>query len=116
LVAAEAIVKDERGHGGRRVPGRRHLRPEPQIQVADVACAARDMAGLPLGANIATMSVMATKLPPSAAARLAGHHLLGPARPGRLLGRRRFGYGPEVKRTGLRARPEAPAVTAVDQE
>ena len=38
-------------------------RPEPQIQVADVARAVRYMASLPLDANVATMTVMATKTP-----------------------------------------------------
>jgi NADP-dependent 3-hydroxy acid dehydrogenase YdfG len=38
------------------------LRPEPQIQVADVARAVRYMASLPLEANVATMTVMATKM------------------------------------------------------
>ena len=39
------------------------LRPEPQIQVADVARAVRYIASLPLDANVATMTVMATKMP-----------------------------------------------------
>jgi NADP-dependent 3-hydroxy acid dehydrogenase YdfG len=39
------------------------LRPAPQIQVADVARGVRYMASLPLDANVATMSVMATKMP-----------------------------------------------------
>jgi NAD(P)-dependent dehydrogenase (short-subunit alcohol dehydrogenase family) len=74
------------------------VRPEPRIDVADVARAVCYMASLPLDANI------------------AGHYLLGPARRGRLLGSRRFGYGADVKRTGRRARPVAPAVAAFDQE
>jgi NAD(P)-dependent dehydrogenase (short-subunit alcohol dehydrogenase family) len=39
------------------------VRPEPLIDVADVARAVCYMAGLPLGANVATMTVMATKMP-----------------------------------------------------
>ncbi|HSO51923.1 MAG TPA: 3-oxoacyl-ACP reductase, partial [Actinomycetes bacterium] len=39
------------------------IRPEPQMDVADVARAVRYMAELPLDANVATMTVMATKMP-----------------------------------------------------
>ena len=39
------------------------MRPEPRIDVADVARAVCYMAGLPLDANVATMTVMATKMP-----------------------------------------------------
>jgi NAD(P)-dependent dehydrogenase (short-subunit alcohol dehydrogenase family) len=39
------------------------VRPEPRMDVADVAQAVRYMAGLPLDANVATMTVMATKMP-----------------------------------------------------
>jgi NAD(P)-dependent dehydrogenase (short-subunit alcohol dehydrogenase family) len=39
------------------------VRPEPQMDVADVARAVLYMAGLPLDANVATMTVMATKMP-----------------------------------------------------
>ena len=39
------------------------LRPEPQVQVADVARVVRYMASLPLDANIATTTDMATKMP-----------------------------------------------------
>jgi NAD(P)-dependent dehydrogenase (short-subunit alcohol dehydrogenase family) len=39
------------------------VRPEPVIDVADVGRAIRYMADLPLGANVATMTVMATKMP-----------------------------------------------------
>jgi NAD(P)-dependent dehydrogenase (short-subunit alcohol dehydrogenase family) len=39
------------------------VRPEPRMGVADVACAVRYMAELPLEANVATMTVMATKMP-----------------------------------------------------
>jgi NAD(P)-dependent dehydrogenase (short-subunit alcohol dehydrogenase family) len=39
------------------------VRPEPRMDVADVACAVRYMAELPLEANVATMTVMATKMP-----------------------------------------------------
>jgi NAD(P)-dependent dehydrogenase (short-subunit alcohol dehydrogenase family) len=39
------------------------VRPEPLMDVADVAGAVRYMAGLPLDANVATMTVMATKMP-----------------------------------------------------
>jgi NAD(P)-dependent dehydrogenase (short-subunit alcohol dehydrogenase family) len=39
------------------------LRPEPRMDVVDVARAVRYMAGLPLDANVATMTVMATKMP-----------------------------------------------------
>jgi NAD(P)-dependent dehydrogenase (short-subunit alcohol dehydrogenase family) len=38
-------------------------RPEPLMDVADVGRAVRYMAGLPLDANVATMTVMATKMP-----------------------------------------------------
>jgi NAD(P)-dependent dehydrogenase (short-subunit alcohol dehydrogenase family) len=38
-------------------------RPEPRIDVADVARAVCYMASLPLDANVATMTVMATKMP-----------------------------------------------------
>jgi NAD(P)-dependent dehydrogenase (short-subunit alcohol dehydrogenase family) len=39
------------------------LRPEPRMPVADVARAVVYMASLPLDANVATMTVMATKMP-----------------------------------------------------
>ena len=39
------------------------VRPEPRMDVAEVARAVRYMAGLPLDANVATMTVMATKMP-----------------------------------------------------
>ena len=39
------------------------MRPEPVIDVAEVGRAIRYMADLPLGANVATMTVMATKMP-----------------------------------------------------
>jgi NAD(P)-dependent dehydrogenase (short-subunit alcohol dehydrogenase family) len=39
------------------------VRPEPRMDVADVAAAVRYMASLPLDANVATMTVMATKMP-----------------------------------------------------
>ena len=39
------------------------VRPEPRMDVADVARAVRYMAGLPLEANVATMTVMATRMP-----------------------------------------------------
>jgi hypothetical protein len=39
------------------------VRPEPRIDVADVARAVCYMASLPLDANIATMTVMATRMP-----------------------------------------------------
>jgi NAD(P)-dependent dehydrogenase (short-subunit alcohol dehydrogenase family) len=39
------------------------LRPEPVMDVAEVGRAVRYMAGLPLDANVATMTVMATKMP-----------------------------------------------------
>jgi len=38
-------------------------RPEPRMDVADVARAVRYMASLPLSANVAAMTVMATKMP-----------------------------------------------------
>jgi hypothetical protein len=41
-------------HGGRRAQADGSLRPEPQIQVADMARTVRDMASLPLDANVAT--------------------------------------------------------------
>jgi NAD(P)-dependent dehydrogenase (short-subunit alcohol dehydrogenase family) len=39
------------------------IRPEPRMEVADVARAVLYMAELPLDANVATMTVMATKMP-----------------------------------------------------
>lgn len=39
------------------------VRPEPLMDVAEVGRAIRYMASLPLGANVATMTVMATKMP-----------------------------------------------------
>jgi NAD(P)-dependent dehydrogenase (short-subunit alcohol dehydrogenase family) len=39
------------------------VRPEPRMRLADVADAVVYMAGLPLDANVATMTVMATKMP-----------------------------------------------------
>jgi NAD(P)-dependent dehydrogenase (short-subunit alcohol dehydrogenase family) len=39
------------------------VRPEPRMDVADVARAVGYMAGLPLEANVATMTVMATRMP-----------------------------------------------------
>ena len=39
------------------------LRPEPRMDVAHVARAVVFMAGLPLDSNVATMTVMATKMP-----------------------------------------------------
>jgi NAD(P)-dependent dehydrogenase (short-subunit alcohol dehydrogenase family) len=39
------------------------VRPEPRIAVEDVARAVLYMAGLPLGANVATLTVLATKMP-----------------------------------------------------
>jgi NADP-dependent 3-hydroxy acid dehydrogenase YdfG len=39
------------------------LRPEPRMAVAEVARAVVYMASLPLDANVATMTVLATKMP-----------------------------------------------------
>jgi NAD(P)-dependent dehydrogenase (short-subunit alcohol dehydrogenase family) len=39
------------------------IRPEPLMDVADVGRAIRYMADLPLGTNVATLTVMATKMP-----------------------------------------------------
>ena len=39
------------------------LRPEPRMSAEDVARAVVYMASLPLDANVATMTVMATKMP-----------------------------------------------------
>ena len=39
------------------------VRPEPLMDVAEVGRAVRYMADLPLDANVATMTVMATKMP-----------------------------------------------------
>ena len=39
------------------------VRPEPLMDVAEVGRAVLYMAGLPLGTNVATMTVMATKMP-----------------------------------------------------
>jgi NAD(P)-dependent dehydrogenase (short-subunit alcohol dehydrogenase family) len=49
------------GSGATQADGIR--RPEPLMDVADVGRAVRYMADLPLGANVATMTVMATKMP-----------------------------------------------------
>jgi NAD(P)-dependent dehydrogenase (short-subunit alcohol dehydrogenase family) len=49
------------GAGVRQADG--SVRPEPLMDVADVARAVRYMADLPLDANVATMTVMATKMP-----------------------------------------------------
>jgi NADP-dependent 3-hydroxy acid dehydrogenase YdfG len=38
-------------------------RPEPRMDVRDVARAVVYMAGLPLDANVASMTVMATRMP-----------------------------------------------------
>jgi NADP-dependent 3-hydroxy acid dehydrogenase YdfG len=39
------------------------VRPEPRMAVSDVAGAVVYMASLPLDANVATMTVMATQMP-----------------------------------------------------
>jgi NAD(P)-dependent dehydrogenase (short-subunit alcohol dehydrogenase family) len=39
------------------------IRPEPVMEVGEVGRAVRYMASLPLGANVATLTVMATKMP-----------------------------------------------------
>ena len=39
------------------------VRPEPSLEVAEVGRAVRYMAGLPLDANVATMTIMPTKMP-----------------------------------------------------
>src|SRR5919206_149046 len=39
------------------------VRPEPLMDVEHVAAAVRYMAGLPLDANVASLTVMATKMP-----------------------------------------------------
>jgi NADP-dependent 3-hydroxy acid dehydrogenase YdfG len=39
------------------------VRPEPRMDVADVARAVLYMAGLPLDTNVAAMTVMATRMP-----------------------------------------------------
>ena len=39
------------------------VRPEPSMDVEDVGRAVLFMAGLPLTANVPTMTVMATKMP-----------------------------------------------------
>jgi NADP-dependent 3-hydroxy acid dehydrogenase YdfG len=39
------------------------VRPEPRMDAANVAEAVRYMASLPLDANVATMTVMATRMP-----------------------------------------------------
>ena len=39
------------------------VRPEPKMAADDVARAVLYMAGLPLSANVLTMTVMATKMP-----------------------------------------------------
>jgi NAD(P)-dependent dehydrogenase (short-subunit alcohol dehydrogenase family) len=48
-------------HGTAQADG--SVRPEPLMDVADVARAVRYMASLPLDANVATMTVMATTMP-----------------------------------------------------
>jgi hypothetical protein len=42
---------------------RRSMRPKPLVDVEEVARAVADMAGLPLDATVATMTVPATKMP-----------------------------------------------------
>jgi NADP-dependent 3-hydroxy acid dehydrogenase YdfG len=39
------------------------VRPEPLMDVAEVVRAVRYMASLPLDTNVATMTIMATKMP-----------------------------------------------------
>ena len=51
------------GDGRGSAAGRRQLAPEPRMHVDDVARAVVYMASLPLDANVATMTVMATKMP-----------------------------------------------------
>jgi len=51
------------GGGAGAIQADGSIRPEPNIDVADVARAVAYMAGLPLGANVLTMTVMATGMP-----------------------------------------------------
>ena len=50
-------------HDRRRPPGRRHLAPEPRIDVDQVARAVVQMADLPLDVNVQFITIMATKMP-----------------------------------------------------
>jgi NAD(P)-dependent dehydrogenase (short-subunit alcohol dehydrogenase family) len=61
-VGNAATALTERMSGGvRQADG--SVRPEPRMDVEDVARAVVYMAGLPLEANVATMTVLATKMP-----------------------------------------------------
>ncbi len=60
--AATELTESRCGPTGRPAAGR-HDRPEPTIDVADVARAVVYMATLPLDANVQFMTVMATKMP-----------------------------------------------------
>jgi NADP-dependent 3-hydroxy acid dehydrogenase YdfG len=51
------------GHRGRSPQADGRVRPEPRMEVAEVARVVRYMAELPLDANVATMTIMATKMP-----------------------------------------------------
>ena len=58
---ALARIAEHFGSGVLQADG--SVRPEPRMQLADVAKAVVYMASLPLDANVATMTVMATKMP-----------------------------------------------------
>ena len=58
---AETEMTDAVVEGGLQADG--SLRPEPRMPVADVAAGLVYLANLPLGSNVATMTVMATAMP-----------------------------------------------------
>jgi NAD(P)-dependent dehydrogenase (short-subunit alcohol dehydrogenase family) len=58
---ADSEMTDQMAIGVLQADG--SMRPEPRMRLADVAKAVVYMAGLPLDANVATMTVMATKMP-----------------------------------------------------
>jgi NAD(P)-dependent dehydrogenase (short-subunit alcohol dehydrogenase family) len=58
---ADTELTDQMASGVLQADG--SVRPEPRMRLDDVARAVVYMAGLPLDANVATMTVMATKMP-----------------------------------------------------
>jgi NAD(P)-dependent dehydrogenase (short-subunit alcohol dehydrogenase family) len=58
---ADTELADQMANGVLQADGT--IRPEPRMRLDDVAKAVVYMAGLPLDANVATMTVMATKMP-----------------------------------------------------
>lgn len=58
---AATELTDRMTHGVAQADG--SVRPEPRIDLADVVSAVVYMAGLPLSSNVASLTVMATKMP-----------------------------------------------------